>query len=83
MRREGRIWDVADGQILPLIPDSSGVFSVAVSSNGADVVFTDATGQIHVQDACSLCGDAAGLLRLGASRVTRQLTPAERREYGG
>ncbi len=77
-----RIWDVANGQLLRLVPDNSGVFSVAFSSNGADVVFTDSDGQIHIQDACSLCGNARGLLRLAASRVTQQLTAAERREYG-
>jgi hypothetical protein len=48
----------------------------------ADVVFTDSNGQIHVEDACNLRGNAPGLLRLAAGRVTRRLTPAERREYG-
>ena len=43
---------------------------------------TDTAGLIQIEDACSLCGNARGLLQLGASRVTRTLTPAERREYG-
>jgi hypothetical protein len=46
------------------------------------VVSTDSLGRIHIQDACTLCGNATGLLRLAATRVTRQLTPAERQAYG-
>jgi hypothetical protein len=46
-------------------------------------VTTDNKGIIRVEDACSLCGNAKELLRLGASRVSQQLTPAERRIFGG
>jgi WD40 repeat protein len=80
--QEVRIWNAANGQLLRILPDNSNVTSVSFTADGKRVVSTDSKGIIHVEDACNLCGDAAGLLRLGASRVTRQLTPAERRTFG-
>jgi len=77
-----RIWDPISGQLLRLLPDGASVTSVAFTPNGQDVVSTDSAGRIHIQDACSLCGNASALLRLAATRVTRQLTPAERQAYG-
>jgi WD40 repeat protein len=80
--QEVRIWNAANGQLLRILPDSSDVTSVSFTADGTQIVTTDSNGIIRIEDACSLCGDAAGLLRLGASRVTRQLTPAERRSFG-
>jgi hypothetical protein len=79
---EVRIWNAANGQLLRILPDSSDVTSVSFTPNGTRVITTDSQGIIRVQDACGLCGNAQGLLRLGASRITRQLTPAERRTFG-
>jgi WD40 repeat protein len=77
-----RIWDPSSGQLMRALPEGASVSSVAFTLNGQDVVSTDSAGRIRIQDACSLCGDASGLLRLAATRVTRQLTPAERQAYG-
>jgi WD40 repeat protein len=77
-----RIWDPSSGQLMQVLPEGASVTSVAFTPNGQDVVSTDTAGRIHIQDACSLCGNANGLLRLAATRVTRQLTPAERAAYG-
>ncbi len=77
-----RIWDPSNGQLLRVLPEGASVTSVAFTPDGQEVVSTDAAGRIHIQDACSLCGNASGLLRLAATRVTRALTPAEREAYG-
>jgi WD40 repeat protein/class 3 adenylate cyclase len=77
-----RIWDPSSGQLLRLLPQGASVTSVAFTPNGQDVVSTDSAGRIHIQNACSLCGNATALLRLAATRVTRALTAAERQAYG-
>jgi WD40 repeat protein len=77
-----RIWEPSSGQLLRVIQEGAPVTSVAFTPNGQDIVSTDSLGRIHIQDACSLCGDASALLRLAATRVTRPLTPAERETYG-
>ncbi len=77
-----RLWSAANGQLLRVLPDPSDVTTVAFTPNGTQIVTTDSDGVIHVSDACSLCGNATGLLHLGATRVTRQLTPDERRTFG-
>jgi WD40 repeat protein len=79
---EVRIWSAANGQLLRILPDNSDVTSVSFSAHGTRIVTTNSKGIIRIEDACSLCGNAEELLRLGASRVTRQLTPAERRTFG-
>jgi WD40 repeat protein len=81
--KEVRIWSAATGQLLRMLPTTSDVTSVSFSADGTRIVTTDSNGIIHVEDACSLCGNAAGLLRLGARRVSRQLTPAEQQTFGG
>jgi WD40 repeat protein len=80
--QEVRIWNAANGQLLRILPDRSNVTSVSFTADGTRVVSTDSEGIIHIENACNLCGDAEGLLRLGASRVTRRLTPAEQRTFG-
>jgi WD40 repeat protein len=77
-----RIWDPGSGQLLRVLPQGASVTSVAFTPNGQDVVSTDSAGRIHIQDACSRCGNASALLQLAATRVTRALTPAERQAYG-
>jgi WD40 repeat protein len=77
-----RIWNPGNGQLMRLLPEGASVTSVAFTPDGQDVVSTDSAGRIHIQDACNLCGNANALLRLAATRVTRQLTPAERQAYG-
>jgi WD40 repeat protein len=79
---EVRIWNAANGQLLRILPAGSDVTSVSFTADGNRIVTTDSKGTIRIEDACSLCGNAEGLLRLGASRVTRQLTPSERRTFG-
>jgi hypothetical protein len=77
-----RIWDPNNGQLMRVLPEGASVTSVAFTTDGQNVISTDSAGRIHIQDACSLCGNASALLRLAATRVTRPLTPAERQTYG-
>jgi hypothetical protein len=44
-------------------------------------VTIDAANVVRVWDACSDCGNAQALLTLAKSRVTRALTPQERRTF--
>lgn len=52
---------------------------IVPSPNGKFVITAkDATAQIHL---CELCGSVDELIALGRSRVTRQLTPEERKKH--
>ncbi len=57
-----------------------GVESAAFTPNGKWVVTGagDGTARIH---ACEACGSLKDLLVLAPSRVTRELTPEERKKY--
>jgi len=45
------------------------------------VATLDYAGVIRVWDACTDCQNPTALLALAQTRVTRQLTPAERRTF--
>jgi hypothetical protein len=46
-----------------------------------DTATLDYAGVIRVWDACTYCQNPTALLALAQTRVTRQLTPAERRTF--
>jgi WD40 repeat protein len=79
-----RVRAAADGRTLRILPvaGSGGGGSLGFSPDGTRLV-TDDGRSITIWDACALCEDARGLLALARHRVTRQLTPLERRTYAG
>jgi WD40 repeat protein len=76
-----RIWDPSSGRVLRILHQSTPVGPVTFAPSG----HTLATGgdAVRLWDACSACGNAKALLRLAAARVTRGLTPLERRTFLG
>ena len=81
--RTVRIWDPRTGAQLRVIEHAHPVTAVAFTPDGRDVVSGDAEGTVRVWDACTGCRDARALLALAHRRVTRSLTPVERRTFLG
>ena len=77
-----RVWDARTGAQLHLIRHARPVWSVAFSRDGTRLATGDDRGTVRVWDACGGCFDPRGLLALAGRRVTRQLTPLERRTFG-
>ena len=78
-----RIWDARTGGELRILDDPAPLDNVAFSPDGRLVATMDFTGVINVWDACRDCENAAALLTNAQNRITRQLTPAERRTFLG
>jgi len=78
-----RVWNPSNGRLLRVWREKQPLESVAFSSDGSRLVTSDATGTIRVWDACTACGDAAALMAIARTRVTRQLTPLERATFLG
>jgi hypothetical protein len=76
----GRVWDTATGTLLRVVPHAGDAF---ISPNGRLVATGDQYGVLRVFETCPACGNARALLALARSRVTRQLTPLERKTFGG
>jgi WD40 repeat protein len=79
-----RVRAAGDGRTLRILPVSNvgGAGSVGFSPDGEQLLSDDGHSMV-IWDACSLCENARGLLALAGKRVTRQLTPLERRTYAG
>jgi WD40 repeat protein len=78
-----RIWDAHSGQQLRILDSPAPLAAVAFSPDGRQVATLDYTGSLKIWDACSGCRDPAALLALAGGRVTRRLTPSERRVFLG
>jgi WD40 repeat protein len=76
-----RIWDAHTGQELRILDDPAPIDSIAFNSDGRLVATFDYSGVINIWDTCSDCRNPAALLAIARARVTRQLTPAEKRIY--
>jgi WD40 repeat protein len=78
------IYDAHTFRLLRTIQDPAGaaVFGAVFTQNSQDVVTWDSNGVLAELDACTDCENPRALLALAASRVTRQLTPTERRTFG-
>ena len=81
--RTVRIWDPGSGAQLRVIDHAHPVTAVAFTPDGRDVVSGDDQGTVRVWDACTGCRSAGALLALAHRRVTRSLTPVERRTFLG
>ena len=77
-----RIWSARSGELLRTIKLPPGPFQVRFGSEGSSLL-TVAGWNIQTWDACSACEDPAALLALARTRVTRPITPDERRLYRG
>jgi WD40 repeat protein len=78
-----RIWDAHTGQQLRVLDHPDAVNNVAFSPDGKSLATLDFNGTIRIWDACTDCQNSTALLALAKQRVTRQLTPAERRTFLG
>ena len=78
-----RIWDARTLRVLRILHHPDPVYAVSFTPDSRDVVTTDAAGVVRVWDACTACENAKALLALARTRVTRQLTPQERRTFLG
>ena len=75
----GRIWDAATGTLLRIVPHAGDAF---ISPDGRLVATGDQYGVVRIFQTCPACGNARALLAIANSRVTRQLTPLERKTFG-
>jgi WD40 repeat protein len=73
-----QVWEVASGESLGLFRADGFLFGVAFSPDGTHIVASDDQSRIFE---CDVCGSLQELISLARERVTRSLTPAERRTY--
>jgi WD40 repeat protein len=78
-----RIWDAHTGQELRILDDPAPIDSIAFSPDSRTVATFDYSGGIDIWNACRDCRDPAALLTIAARRLTRRLTPDERRTFLG
>ncbi len=78
-----RIWTARTGQPLRILDDPTALYTVAFNPNGKNLATLDYAGFINIWDACTDCQNPDALLALAQKRITRQLTPAERRTFLG
>jgi WD40 repeat protein len=76
-----RIWDANTGRPLRTLQHPGPVDAVTFNPSGDRLATLDYAGTIRIWDACSDCENSSALLSLARQRVTRQLTPAERRTF--
>jgi WD40 repeat protein len=77
-----RIWDAHTGRALRILYHPDPVDAVAFGPTSNRIATLDYAGTIRIWDACTDCENPRALLALAATRVTRQLTRAERRTFG-
>ena len=75
-----RIWDGHTGRLLRILA-ANGSAAVAFSPDSSRIATLDGSGILRVWDACTDCENPAALMALATTRVTRELTPSERRIY--
>jgi WD40 repeat protein len=75
------IYDAHTFGLLRTIHDPGAVSGAVFTPNNRDLLTWDSNGVLAEWDACTYCQSPRALLALAATRVTRQLTPAERRTF--
>lgn len=79
--RKVRIWDDRTWNELRVINQPQAVFDIMFTPDSRSFFDMDENSQIQEYDTCTDCENPRALLRLARTRVTRQLTPGERREF--
>jgi WD40 repeat protein len=77
-----RIYDANTLQALRVWEHPDPAIVVGFSPDSRQVTTADTDNVIRIWDACSACENPKALLALAATRVTRSLTPQERRNFG-
>jgi WD40 repeat protein len=77
-----RIFDADTLSELRVIAQPDATTGVTFTGDSLNVLSWGADNNVRMWDACTDCENPRALLALGQSRVTRQLTEAERREFG-
>jgi len=78
-----RVWNVNNGRaVAELRGHSGGIRGVAFHPDGDHILVGDDDGRVGIYS-CDACGPTKSLIKLIASRITRQLTTAERDRYLG
>jgi WD40 repeat protein len=76
-----RVWDAKTLRVLRILRHPDPVYGVSFTPDSRDLVTIDSANVVRVWDACTDCENARALLALAKSRVTRALTPQERRTF--
>jgi WD40 repeat protein len=77
-----RIFDARTLQELRVIAQPDATAGVVFTSDSRGVISYDTGNNVWLWDACKDCQNPLGLLALARRRVTRPLTPAERKAFG-
>jgi WD40 repeat protein len=77
-----RIYDAHSLQALRVWEHPEPAIVVGFSPDSRQLTTADTGNAIRIWDACSDCENPKALLALAAKRVTRSLTPQERRNFG-
>ena len=76
-----RVWDARTLRVLRIMRHPDPVYGVSFTPDSRNLVTIDAANVVRVWDACTDCGNAQALLALAKTRVTRTLTPQERKTF--
>ncbi len=77
-----RIFDGHSLAELRVIAQPDAAAGVAFTAGGGNVLSWDTENTVRMWDTCTDCENPGTLLALASARVTRELTPAERAEFG-
>jgi WD40 repeat protein len=77
-----RIWDAQTLRLLRIFKHPGPVSYATFTPDSRSVLTLDDASAVREWDACTACGDPKALLALARTRVTRDLTPQERRTFG-
>lgn len=80
--RTVRVFSARSHAELRVIPQPAEVGTINFMPDSTQILTLDSDRVVRRWDACTDCQDKQALLALAATRVTRELTPAERREFG-
>jgi WD40 repeat protein len=76
-----RVWDAKTLRVLRILRHPDPVYGVSFTPDSLNLVTIDSANVVRVWDACTDCENARALLALAKSRVTRALTPQERKTF--
>ncbi len=77
-----RIFDADNLDELRVIDQPDPAYGVAFTTDSRDLLSWGSDHTVRLWDACTDCDSPTALVALARTRVTRQLTPQERAEYG-